>query len=154
MDQTISVISLVISTAALVIIAISLSYQSRQTNISQDESMRAHHRELIVMSMNDSSLRTCWGGEMPSGSEEKQRQLMFSNLIFSWYYSSYLTKDANDMLLKMNLNSFFRGEIGREYWRASRSGWMELTNAAEAKRKRDFLLIADSCYECAAAGTP
>ncbi|OEJ59420.1 hypothetical protein BGM19_16915 [Streptomyces agglomeratus] len=122
MNQAISVISLAISTAALVIIAISLSYQSRQTRMSQDENMRAHHRELVHMSMNDPSLRPCWGEGAPSGSEERQRQLLFSNLIFSWYYSAYMTRDVNDAQLKVNLDTFFRGEIGRAYWSAARSG--------------------------------
>ncbi|OEJ39498.1 hypothetical protein AR457_20275 [Streptomyces agglomeratus] len=153
MNQAISVISLAISTAALVIIAISLSYQSRQTRMSQDENMRAHHRELVHMSMNDPSLRPCWGEGAPSGSEERQRQLLFSNLIFSWYYSAYMTRDVNDAQLKVNLDTFFRGEIGRAYWSAARSGWADLTNAVEAKRKKNFLAVADSCYESAGART-
>ncbi|MEU5539046.1 DUF6082 family protein [Streptomyces sp. NPDC020362] len=153
MNQIISAISVIISAAALAIIAVSLAYQSRQIKISQDEAMRSRHRELVIMSMNDSMLQASWGGvPFPGVSAERRRQLLFANLIFSWYFSSYLLKDANDAQLRVNLSSFFQGEIGREYWSVSRSGWLELIDSAETKRKRTFSSIAESCYQSATAG--
>ncbi|MPY63271.1 DUF6082 family protein [Streptomyces spongiae] len=149
MNQAVSLISLAISTAALAVIAVSLLYQSRQMKMAQDENMRTHHRELIVMSMSDSELRSCWGGDMPNESEGRGRQLMFANLIFSWYYSAYMTKDVTEAQLRLNLDSFFRGEIGREYWRVGRSGWIDLTNAAKARKKRRFPQIVEECYRAA-----
>ncbi|MFJ9818741.1 DUF6082 family protein [Streptomyces sp. NPDC101151] len=155
MNQITSVISVAISAAALAIVAVSLAYQSRQIKIAQDEAMRSRHRDLVIMSMNDPALQASWGGmPFPGVSAERRSQLLFANLIFSWYFSSYLLKDANDAQLRVNLKSFFQGEIGREYWSVSRLGWLELMDSAATKRKRRFSSIAESCYQSATAGTP
>ncbi|MFF7977479.1 DUF6082 family protein [Streptomyces sp. NPDC007905] len=154
MNQIISLISVIISAAALAIIAVSLAYQSRQIKITQDEAMRSRHRDLVIMSMDDPTLQESWGGmPFPGVSAERRRQLLFANLIFSWYFSSYLLKDANDAQLRVNLGAFFQGEVGRQYWSLSRSGWLELIDSAETKRKRDFSSIAESCYRSATPGS-
>ncbi|MFF3206622.1 DUF6082 family protein [Streptomyces sp. NPDC002962] len=149
MDKFISVTSLLISSVALFIVAMSLAYQARQTKLSREENMRTYHRELLLMSINDASLRKCWGGgnsPIEGKPEEQQRQLIFANLIFSWYAWSYSIDDITDAQLRINLISFFRGEIGREYWRSGRSRWMILVSASKFEKRRKFAQIADACY--------
>lgn len=149
-DKLISAFSLLISSAALSVVAMSLAYQARQTKLSREENMRTYHRELLLISINDASLRKCWGGgnsSIEARPEEEQRQLIFANLIFSWYAWSYSIEDITDAQLRINLTSFFRGEIGRDYWRSGRSSWMELVSASRFERRRKFALIADACYQ-------
>ncbi|MFE7457127.1 DUF6082 family protein [Streptomyces sp. NPDC057554] len=149
-DKISTIASLIISTVSLAAVAAALRFQSRQMKIAQDESMRAQHRELIAMSINDISLSQCWGGSASQESSERERQLMFANLIFSWYYSSFITEDANEAQLELNLRTFFSGDVGRQYWDQGRSGWAGLLEAAESKKKARFLAIADRAYESAA----
>ncbi|MER5472817.1 DUF6082 family protein [Streptomyces sp. NPDC002685] len=144
-----ALVSLVISAAALVGVLISLVYQSRQTRYSREENMRAHHRELLGMVIQDPSLRVCWGGTMDGLPEEKARQITFANMIVSWWQSSYVVKDVTDGQLSLNLESFFRGEIGREYWALSRTGWRDLAEATRSARKKRFVEIVDAKYESA-----
>ncbi|MFE0804182.1 DUF6082 family protein [Streptomyces sp. NPDC058812] len=149
MDEIATVVSLIISTISLAVVAAALRFQSRQMKISQDESMRAQHRELIGMSINDISLAQCWGDIASHESNERSRQLMFANLIFSWYYSSFITEDVNEAQLEVNLRTFFSGDVGKQYWDQGRSGWAGLLEAAESRRKSRFLAIADRAHESA-----
>lgn len=147
-------ISLIISAAALVGVLISLVYQSRQTRLSREENMRAYHRELIGVAIQDPSLRVCWGGTVAGLPEEKARQIMFTNLIVSWWHSSYIMKDATDGELSLNLESFFRGDAGKEYWGMTRSGWRRLAEASRSARKRRFVEIVDAKYAAAEGRRP
>lgn len=149
-----AIISLIISAAAMVGVAVSLIYQSRQTKISREENMRVYHRELLGMAMNDPALRVCWGEPMASLPEEKARQVMFSNLIVSWWQSAYIVKDSTDEQLALLLDSFFRGEIGREYWALSGESWRTISEAADSKRKKRFVFIVDERYRAALAQSP
>lgn len=153
-DKFVSLASLLVSSAAFVAVSVSLNHQVRQVKIARDENIRTQHRELLVMSINDPSLRKCWGGShssMANRTEEEQRQAIFTNLIFFWYYSAYLIEDINDDQLRINLTGFFRGEIGRSYWASGRTRWLALVNATASDRKKQFMSIADGCYEVARA---
>ncbi|MGW4974913.1 DUF6082 family protein [Streptomyces mirabilis] len=152
-DKVISLTSLVISSVALSFVAASLSAQVRQVKISQDENMRRQHSELLVMSINDPVLRKCWGSasSIANRLEDEQRQMLFSNMIFTWYYSSYVIEDVNDAQLRINLTRFFEGEVGRSYWVFARVSWLQLVSAAGAEKRKRFVAIADSCYNAVLA---
>ncbi|MEV0553143.1 DUF6082 family protein [Streptomyces sp. NPDC050597] len=147
----IAIISLIISAAALVGVTVSLIYQSRQTKISREENMRVYHRELLSMAINDPVLRVCWGGDVANLPEEKARQVMFSNMIVNWWQSAYIVKDSTDEQLALLLDTFFRGEIGREYWALTAESWRRLSKAADSKRKNRFVSIVDERYRAAMA---
>ncbi|WP_051854548.1 DUF6082 family protein [Streptomyces sp. NRRL B-1347] len=141
-----AVVSLFISAAALAGIALSLIYQSRQTRLSREESMRASHRELLVMSINDNVLRPCWGSPLAELPEEKARQMLFANLIVSWWHSAYLIKETKDRQLRILCYGFFQGDVGREYWARARAGWSDLAAAGASAQTKRFVAIADEEY--------
>ncbi|MFC8126219.1 DUF6082 family protein [Streptomyces sp. NPDC057302] len=151
MGQLVAATSLVISAAALLGVVLSLVYQSRQTRFARDENVRAYHRELIGMAINNTDLRLCWGGVLATLPQEKARQVMFSNLIVTWWHSSYMVKDLNDEQLSLSLDVFFRGEVGRRYWLENGSFWVSLMGAARSGRSRRFVAIVNARYRHAVA---
>ncbi|MFI8875486.1 DUF6082 family protein [Streptomyces sp. NPDC055243] len=141
-----TVLSLIISAAALVGVAMSLIYQSRQTRLSREENMRASHRELLVMSINDEILRPCWGSPLSELPEVVARQMLFSNLIVSWWHSAYMIKETTDQQVSLLFRHFFEGEISRAYWDRARAGWSELAHAGNSSKTKRFVSLADEEY--------
>ena len=103
------------------------------------------------MAINDSDLRVCWGGQLSTLPQEEARQVMFANLIVTWWHSSYIVKDLNDAQLSLTLDVFFRGEVGRRYWIQNRSFWVDLMGAARSGRSRRFVSIVNARYRHAVA---
>ncbi|MFG2650956.1 DUF6082 family protein [Streptomyces sp. NPDC048436] len=148
---SVAVISLVVSVAALVAAGLSLVYQAQQTRLVRDESMRNHHRELLAMALDDPDLRVSWGGTIAELPEETARQSMFANLIVTWWNSGYMIKDMSDGQLSLLLDSFFRGEVGREYWGRAGQGWRDAAQLSKSKRQKRFVSIVEAKYQSALA---
>ncbi|WP_030674332.1 DUF6082 family protein [Streptomyces sp. NRRL B-1347] len=144
--------SLIISAAALAGVLVSLVYQSRQTRISQDGSIRASHRELLVLSLNDPVLRACWGSPSNDLPDDQARQVMFANLIVTWWQTQYVLKELSEPELAISLGTFFRGEVGRTYWSRVHRGWWRVAEATHSKRKKRFVAIVDEHYRLAVGG--
>ncbi|MFD6432615.1 DUF6082 family protein [Streptomyces venezuelae] len=104
-----ALISLIISAAALAGVLVSLVYQSRQTRISQEGSIRESHRELLMLSLNDPVLRACWGSPSNELPNDQARQVMFANLIVTWWQTQYVLKELGEAELAISLTTFFRG---------------------------------------------
>ncbi len=141
-----ALLSLIISAAALVGVAVSLIYQSRQTRLSREENMRASHRELLVMSINDEILRPGWGSPLAELPDATARQMLFSNLIVSWWHSAYMIKETTDQQVSLLFRDFFQGEISRAYWGRARAGWHELARAGNSAKTRRFVALANEEY--------
>ncbi|MFF1381717.1 DUF6082 family protein [Streptomyces sp. NPDC058308] len=141
-----TVLSLIISAAALAGVAMSLIYQSRQTRLSREENMRASHRELLVMSINDETLRPCWGSPLAELPDVITRQMLFSNLIVSWWHSAYLIEETTDQQVSLLFRNFFEGDISRAYWERVRAGWGELARAGKSSKTKRFVSLADEQY--------
>lgn len=76
---------------------------------------------------------------------------MFANLIVTWWNSGYMIKDMTDGQLSLLLESFFRGEVGREYWRMAGQGWRDAARLSKFKRQKRFVSIVDAKYQSALA---
>ncbi|MEU5689701.1 DUF6082 family protein [Streptomyces venezuelae] len=148
-----ALISLIISAAALAGVLVSLVYQSRQTRISQEASIRETHRELLMLSLNDPVLRACWGSPSNELPNDQARQVMFANLIVNWWQTQYVLKEVSEAELAISLTTFFRGEIGRTYWNRVRPSWGRVAEAAHSKRKKRFVAIVDEQYRLAVSGS-
>ncbi|MEU6761719.1 DUF6082 family protein [Streptomyces sp. NPDC046853] len=153
MIQLVAAVSLTISIFALLGVVLSLVYQSRQTRLSREESVRAYHRDLIGMAIEDSELRVCWGGDLATVPQEEARQIMFTNLIVTWWHSCYIVKDLNDEQLSLTLDIFFKGEVGRRYWLKNRAFWTDLMREANSGKSKRFVSIVDARYQHAIAAS-
>lgn len=152
--QAYGFLSVIFSGAALIGVAISLAYQAHQTNISNEEERRAAHRELALMSINDPELLVCWQPSQGPLPLALARQLHFTHLIVTQYYSDYLLKRVNDEATRVQLELHFRGERARDHWVDRSVGWREFAEATGDARQIRFVDLVDEAYENAVAAGP
>ncbi|WP_405808244.1 DUF6082 family protein [Streptomyces sp. NBC_00210] len=127
-SQTYAAISIPLSGAALLGVAVSTSFQARQLRIENQERYRSAHRELLTMSLSDDQLTVCW--EPPSApiSREKYRQHLFINMVISSWHAEYVTGRSGAAHIKFTAARVMRGELFREFWDLYGTVW-----AAEAE---------------------
>ncbi|MEV1006627.1 DUF6082 family protein [Streptomyces sp. NPDC049881] len=150
-SQTYGALSVLISAAALVGVAASLTYQARQTRVEQEESARSAHRELVLLSLGDPVLRTCWE---PPGAEvtaDEWRRLAFTNLIMARWENSFRLRRTTEEQLRRLLANHFRGAPARTHWAQAGHGWRLHAEAGGNRRARRFALLADECFHAAVA---
>ncbi|MEU2712642.1 DUF6082 family protein [Streptomyces sp. NPDC007205] len=152
--QAYGFLSVIFSGAALIGVAISLTYQAHQTNISNEEERRAAHRELALMSINDPELLVCWQPSQSPLPLALARQLHFTHLIVTQYYSDYLLKRVNDEATRVQLELHFQGERARDHWVDRSAGWREFAEATGDARQIRFVDLMDEAYENAVAAGP
>lgn len=152
--QAYGFLSVIFSGAALIGVAMSLAYQAHQTNISNEEERRAAHRELALMSINDPELLVCWPPSQSPLPLTLARQLHFTHLIVTQYYSDYLLKRVNDEATRVQLELHFRGERARDHWVDRSVGWREFAEATGDARQIRFVDLMDEAYENAVVAGP
>jgi hypothetical protein len=152
--QAYGFLSVIFSGAALIGVAVSLAYQAHQTNISNEEERRGAHRELALMSINDPELLVCWSPSQSPLPLNLARQLHFTHLIVSQYYSDYLLKRVNDEATRVQLELHFRGERARDHWVDRSIGWREFAEATGDARQIRFVDLMDEAYGNAVAAGP
>ncbi|WP_431312921.1 DUF6082 family protein [Streptomyces silvensis] len=83
--------------------------------------------------------------------DDSVRQILFANLIVTWWNSSYVSKDMTGSQLSLLLHTFFSGEVGREYWSMAAQGWRDVAQLSKVKRQQRFVAIVDAGYQAALA---
>ena len=142
--QTYGAISALISGIALAGIAISLFLQSRELNLMREQIFRDYHFDLVRFSIENPSFISSWGYAPSAGlSLEDIRRVGYTNMIVSFWSSSYLTGHLDESELRRNCSQMFQGEVGRSYWEDSRKGWHESGNS---RRSRRFARIVEEEY--------
>ncbi|MFE6283011.1 DUF6082 family protein [Streptomyces sp. NPDC057877] len=153
-SQTYGAVSVVVSTLALAGVVASLAYQARQTRVAQEEAARAAHRELVMYSLNDPSLLTCWEPPRDRITEEEYRRRAFTNLIFSRWANSFVLGRTTEDQARGLLLQHFRGQTARAHWEQARSGWIRQAEAGLNRRARRFARIAEECYQASVVAGP
>ncbi|MFF7984853.1 DUF6082 family protein [Streptomyces sp. NPDC007901] len=154
-SQTYGAVSVLISAAALVGVAVSLAYQGRQTRIQNEEAHRSAHRELVLLTLSDPAYEVCWEPPNTSMTREKWKQLLVANLIVSMWSTDYKLGLMDSHLARSVLQDYFRGEVGRAYWHNSGPSWHRYFANSRDKHEREFLGLAEEAYRSAvAAGAP
>ncbi|MEU4496055.1 DUF6082 family protein [Streptomyces sp. NPDC023998] len=127
-SQTYAAISIPLSGAALLGVAVSTSFQARQLRIENQERYRSAHRELLTMSLSDDQLIVCW--EPPSApiSRERYRQHLFINMVISSWNAECVTGRMRAAHIRFTATRVMRGELFREFWDLYGTAW-----AAEAE---------------------
>ncbi|MEU0189857.1 DUF6082 family protein [Streptomyces afghaniensis] len=153
-SQAYGFLSVVFSGAALIGVAASITFQARQTSISNEEERRAALRELILTSINNPELLVCWQPSRSALPLTLARQLYFTHLIVIQWYSDYMLKRANDEATRVQLALHFKGERAREHWVDRAAGWREYAEASGDARQIRFVDLMDEAYENAVAAGP
>ncbi|WP_225826657.1 DUF6082 family protein [Streptomyces naphthomycinicus] len=153
-SQTYGAVSVFISAAALVGVALSLAYQARQTRIQNGEAQRSAHRELVLLTLNEAAYQVCWEPPNTPMTRERWKQLLIANLIVSMWRTDYKLGLMGDRLARAVLQDYFRGEIGRAYWHNSGPSWHRYFAGSRDRREQRFLALAEDAYRAAVAAGP
>ncbi|WP_406179163.1 DUF6082 family protein [Streptomyces sp. NBC_01006] len=154
-SQSYGAVSLVISAAALLGVVTSIAFQAKQARIEGEQTFRAGHRELTMVTLGDSALLRCWEPPRVPMTEARWKQAIVTNLIVSMWASDHHLGRLNDGALRVVLRAHFRGEVARVHWENSGSMWRDHMAALEDPRRLRFVEIMDEVYRQARdAGAP
>lgn len=150
--QTYGAISAVISGVALAGIAVSLFLQARELDLTREQMFRNYHLDLIRFSLENPRFISSWGYISAEGSSlDDVLRVGYSNMIVSFWSTSYVTRSVEQRELQLNFAHMFKGEAGRNYWEGSRDEWRESNGS---RRQKKFFKIADAEYRKAIAAGP
>ena len=142
--QTYGAISALISGVALAGIATSLFLQSRELNLMREQIFRDYHFDLVRFSIENPSFISSWGYAPSVGlSLEDIRRVGYTNMIVSFWSTSYITGRLDESELRRNCSQMFQGEAGRSYWEDSRATWHE---SGDNRRSKRFAGIIEEEY--------
>jgi hypothetical protein len=133
----------VLGIVALAGIIASLSLQRRESMVSQALAQRTVHGNLMTRALDDPILRACWGPFRPGGSDDKQRQFIYTNMIVSFWSSMFDTGMLTEEALHTFAATMFSGEPGRDYWSIAGSQARALQ---ETERGAVMIRILDEEY--------
>jgi uncharacterized membrane protein len=153
--QTYGAVSALLSSFALVGIAVSLLYQSRDNQNAREQTTRNLQFELIRMAMEDPSLMTAggapWDLDIPSDSSSI-RQFLYIQLWVSFLGGNFTIGELPESAVRhIAAHELFRSEAGRNYWAAV--GQVQMANS-RGRRKVFFRILDDEYKETMSSGTP
>jgi len=153
--QTYGAVSALLSSLALVGVATSLLYQSRDGKNAREQTTRRLQFELIRMAMGDPSLMTAsgapWDLNIPSDNASI-RQYLYVQLWVSFLAGNFMIGELPESAVRhMAAHELFRSEAGRNYWAAV--GRAQMENSA-GRRRRFFRILDDVYKEAILSGAP
>ncbi|MEU4496047.1 DUF6082 family protein [Streptomyces sp. NPDC023998] len=153
-SQTYGAVSVVISAAALLGVVVSISLQARQSRMEGEQTFRAAHRELTILTLGDSALMRCWEPPRIPMTEERRKQVIVTNLIMSMWSSDHRLMRINDQAMRVALDGHFRGEVARVHWENSGPSWRANVTAVGDPHGTRFVDLVDAAYTAAVASGP
>lgn len=150
--QTYGAASALLTGLALIGVAGSMIFQVRAIEISRAESIRGQHAHLIEMALTDPVYMRAWGHD-PNvyGGSDRLRQLMYINLIVSFWEDHYSLGDIHENTMRSDLATLFRGQAGREFWAIGRYA---RPPKSHTRRRRRFYNIVEEEYQKAVTEGP
>src|SRR5436189_297531 len=118
--MTIAILSTLISSVALLCIAISLLLQARQLRTNQVQVTRAAQQEVIRFSLENPSLAT---EVMGVADPETYTKHVYLNWYFSYLSMSYDIKTMSKPNLRLLLERPFAVQVSREWWAMARQSY-------------------------------
>lgn len=147
--QTYGAASALLSGLALGGVALSVLLQVTANRRDRIQLARGLHLELTRMALDDPTLLECWGG---APVEEDERQLVYINLIVSYWQARWDTGASGEAEIRRFAADLFKAEIGRRFWR--RHGANRIAGQAGSRRRRRPLHLMDQEYRRAIALGP
>ena len=153
--QTYGAVSALLSSFALVGVAVSLLYQSRDNQNAREQTTRNLQFELIRMAMGDPSLMTAggapWDLDIPSDSSSV-RQYLYVQIWVSFLGGNFTIGELPESAVRhIAAHELFRSEAGRNYWAAV--GQLQIANST-GRRKRFFRILDDEFNKAMSSGIP
>lgn len=150
--QAYGAISALISSLALIGVAVSLLYQARAGHTAREQSIRTLQQELIRMEMDDPSLMTAvgapWGLPIPSESA-KIREHLYIHMWASFWAGNYAVGELTTAAVRGVVRAeLLNSTAGRAYWAAVRENVLSTT----VGKYRHFARIVDEEYKKVLAG--
>jgi Family of unknown function (DUF6082) len=136
-----SVIATLISSVALVGVAIGLIIQTRQLRASQLQAARSLHVEFIKLAMENPSIGTAME---PDFSFEEASKAAYMNLYFIFLQTSYSLTAVSKGTVSLQAGRFFTSEYPRMWWERARNAY---TVEATTKRDREFVALVDAKFQ-------
>lgn len=149
--QTYGAASALLSTFALIGIAITLILQARDTKVNREHGRRALHVDLLKMALENPLYRRAWGYLDPADDPEADLQNVYINLILSEWQTSFELKMLDESHLRVLAKGLFQGEGGRRFWNKAREARI---TTSTTRRERRFHRIVDEMYQAAEAQGP
>ena len=142
MESTLSIIATIISSVALIGVALGLVLQSRQLRTSQIQAMRGMHLELIKIGLDNPALassifETVNAEDLPAG--------IMLNLHMIFWATSYSLKTLNRAALASQMKAFFSLERARTWWGDGVREAYEIQ--ATTKLDKDFFVVVDGVFQ-------
>jgi hypothetical protein len=144
--------SALVSSLALVGVAVSLLYQARAGRTAREQAIRSLQQQLIKMEMDDPSLMTAigapWGLPIPAESD-KIRDHLYVHMWSTFWAGNYVVGELSaEGVRGMARAELLNSKAGRTYWASVRERVLT-TNRGKYLR---FCRIVDSEYQAVIAG--
>jgi hypothetical protein len=144
--QSYSAAAALLSSLALVGVALSLVAQNRDAKVAREQAVRSLHTDLVRTGMDPSLLRVVSSSRVHSapGSELRARQRRYANLWVQYWASLHELGLMTEGDVRRHLRAdLFSGDVGREYWRNIRDSSMP----TGSRPNHRFYRIVDDEYE-------
>ena len=136
-----SIITTLISSTALVGVAISLIIQARQLRASQLQTARSLHAELIKIAMGNPTVGTAVETDIDPSDAPKAGYL---NLYLMFLQTSYSLKAISNSAVRIQAQRIFRSEYACTWWAIVRATFKV---EATTRREREFVMLVDVEFE-------
>ena len=140
----ISIIATLISSVALIAVAISLVLQARQLRASQIQAVRSLQIELIKIGLNDPLLGTAIDTDVNPNEAPKAA---FLNLTLMVWWVGYSLNAFSKGLIRYHARRIFKSEYPRTWWKFANKSY-ELN--ASTKREKEFVALVNAEFQNAA----
>jgi hypothetical protein len=139
--------SAVMSGLALLGVAVSLVIQQRQNRMTEEQTVRQRHFDLVRLTLNDLKFLYSWGFEPEV--DYDPALVGFGTLILTHWLMLWRIGHIDESTLRTNARAFFRGQVGRDHWRHGGDSW-----PANDGRDRRFVHILTEEYRRAVDDGP
>jgi hypothetical protein len=135
-SELLGLLSVAISSIALVGVAYSLVLQANGLRLARAQATRSTQIELIRMLIENPTIESPFGGADPASRTVE----LHLNLMMKHHEFGFLVGDFSENAIRTQMSFVFSSPVGREFWLRVRSIY---ASEANSKNKRRFVEILD-----------
>ncbi|WP_203726454.1 DUF6082 family protein [Paractinoplanes durhamensis] len=139
--------SAVLSGLALLGVAVSLVIQQRQHRMTEEQTVRQRHFDLVRLTLDNMKFLNSWG--FVPQVDYDPALIGFSNLVLTYWLMLFRIGHMDEEMLRTNARGFFAGQVGRDHWRQDGESW-----PAIGERDKKFVEILNEEYHRAMESGP
>jgi hypothetical protein len=146
--QAFGAVSAVVSAIALLGVVTSLVIQQRQNRMTEEQTVRQRHFELVRITMEDPKFLYVWG-DLPEVGYDPAL-LGFGNLVVSHWLMLWRIGNIDEETLRRNAAAYFAGSVGRDHWQHGGPGW----STPDRRAERFVSIMSEEYHKAVSAGPP